>query len=82
VILCPARHLSDRQRRLRQYTATDSVGQGNIYQAIIDKVIQASQNDFEEFGVDQATLGEMREVCILLSLARVVLHPLFLHCPK
>ncbi|KAF2808199.1 transcription factor IIA, alpha/beta subunit [Mytilinidion resinicola] len=35
---------------------------GTIYQQIIEKVIQASQNDFEEFGVDQATLTEMRDV--------------------
>jgi hypothetical protein len=26
-------------------------------------VIQASQNDFEEFGVDQSTLDEMKQVC-------------------
>ncbi|KAF2006671.1 transcription factor IIA, alpha/beta subunit [Amniculicola lignicola CBS 123094] len=34
---------------------------GGVYQAIIEKVIQASQNDFEEFGVDQSTLDEMRD---------------------
>jgi transcription initiation factor TFIIA large subunit len=33
-----------------------------VYQQIIDKVIQASQNDFEEFGVDQTTLDEMKQV--------------------
>lgn len=33
-----------------------------MYQQIIDKVIQASQNDFEEFGVDQTTLEEMKQV--------------------
>jgi transcription initiation factor TFIIA large subunit len=37
--------------------------QGNVYQQIIEKVIQASQNDFEEFGVDQSTLDEMKQVC-------------------
>ncbi|KAJ4399335.1 transcription factor IIA subunit alpha [Didymella pomorum] len=34
---------------------------GNVYQQIIEKVIQASQNDFEEFGVDQSTLDEMKQ---------------------
>ncbi|KAF2998298.1 transcription factor IIA subunit alpha [Curvularia kusanoi] len=34
---------------------------GTVYQQIIDKVIQASQNDFEEFGVDQSTLDEMKQ---------------------
>ena len=33
-----------------------------MYQQIIDKVIQTSQNDFEEFGVDQSTLEEMKQV--------------------
>ena len=30
----------------------------------------ASQNDFEEFGVDQSTLTEMREVCGNISFAQ------------
>jgi transcription initiation factor TFIIA large subunit len=30
-------------------------------------VIQASQNDFEEFGVDQSTLDEMKTVCDSLA---------------
>ncbi|KAH7394453.1 transcription factor IIA, alpha/beta subunit [Pyrenochaeta sp. MPI-SDFR-AT-0127] len=34
---------------------------GNVYQQIIEKVVQASQNDFEEFGVDQSTLDEMKQ---------------------
>ncbi|KAF2471001.1 TFIIA-domain-containing protein [Lindgomyces ingoldianus] len=41
---------------------------GSVYQQIIDKVIQASQNDFEEFGVDQSTLDEMKEVCGNISV--------------
>jgi transcription initiation factor TFIIA large subunit len=32
-------------------------------------VIQASQNDFEEFGVDQSTLDEMRQVSDSLAAA-------------
>ncbi|KAL5443448.1 hypothetical protein PMIN07_003588 [Paraphaeosphaeria minitans] len=34
---------------------------GLVYQQIIERVIQASQNDFEEFGVDQSTLDEMKQ---------------------
>ncbi|CAO2657997.1 Nn.00g072570.m01.CDS01 [Neocucurbitaria sp. VM-36] len=34
---------------------------GNVYQQIIEKVVQASQNDFEEFGVDHSTLDEMKQ---------------------
>lgn len=33
-----------------------------MYQTIIDKVIDASKNDFDEFGVDQSTLEEMKAV--------------------
>ncbi|OCK76725.1 hypothetical protein K432DRAFT_396198 [Lepidopterella palustris CBS 459.81] len=43
---------------------------GQIYQQVIEKVIQASQNDFEEFGVDQTTLAEMKEVRGNISLAQ------------
>ncbi|KAF2868601.1 transcription factor IIA, alpha/beta subunit [Massariosphaeria phaeospora] len=34
---------------------------GSVYQQIIEKVVQVSQNDFEEFGVDQSTLDEMKQ---------------------
>ncbi|KAF2017629.1 transcription factor IIA, alpha/beta subunit [Aaosphaeria arxii CBS 175.79] len=34
---------------------------GNVYEQIIQKVIQSSQNDFEEFGVDVTTLEEMKQ---------------------
>ncbi|KAL1386930.1 transcription factor IIA, alpha/beta subunit-domain-containing protein [Phyllosticta capitalensis] len=34
---------------------------GSIFGQIIDRVVSASQNDFEESGVDQQTLQEMRE---------------------
>ena len=33
-----------------------------MYQQIMEKVIQASQNDFEESGVDHSTLEEMKQV--------------------
>ncbi|RMZ67399.1 transcription factor IIA alpha beta subunit [Pyrenophora seminiperda CCB06] len=34
---------------------------GGVYQMIMEKVIQASHNDFEESGVDQVTLDEMKQ---------------------
>ncbi|PVH93780.1 transcription factor IIA, alpha/beta subunit [Periconia macrospinosa] len=34
---------------------------GSVYQQIIEKVIASSQNDFEEFGVDSATLDELKQ---------------------
>ncbi|KAI4631666.1 uncharacterized protein J4E87_002372 [Alternaria ethzedia] len=34
---------------------------GGVYQQIIEKVIQTSQNDFEESGVDHSTLDEMKQ---------------------
>lgn len=40
----------------------DSKQQGNVYAQIIEKVIEASSNDFEEFGVDSSTLEEMKQV--------------------
>ncbi|KAF5846128.1 hypothetical protein GGP41_008594 [Bipolaris sorokiniana] len=40
---------------------------GGVYQQIMEKVIQASQNDFEESGVDQSTLEEMKQVCCNLA---------------
>ncbi|OJD34422.1 transcription factor tfiia complex subunit [Diplodia corticola] len=35
---------------------------GTTFAQIIDRVVQASQNDFEESGVDQQTLQEMKEI--------------------
>ncbi|KAK8431119.1 hypothetical protein IWX49DRAFT_578070 [Phyllosticta citricarpa] len=35
---------------------------GSIFGQIIERVVLASQNDFEESGVDQQTLQEMKEV--------------------
>ncbi|KAF9635752.1 putative transcription factor tfiia complex subunit protein [Lasiodiplodia theobromae] len=35
---------------------------GTTFSQIIDRVVQASQNDFEESGVDQQTLQEMKEI--------------------
>jgi hypothetical protein len=36
--------------------------QGEIYEKIIQEVINASQNDFEENGVQQQTLMELQQV--------------------
>lgn len=35
---------------------------GNVYQAIIDEVINSSRVDFEENGVEEAVLEELRQV--------------------
>jgi hypothetical protein len=46
---------------------------GSVYQAIIDEVVNSSRVDFEESGVDEAVLEELRlvsnshEHCVLLS---------------
>lgn len=42
-----------------------------MYQQIIDKVIQQSTTDFEEFGVEHATLAEMGQVCGNSLLSRM-----------
>lgn len=39
-----------------------------MYEQIIEKVIAASRNDFEEMGVDNNTLEELKQVCGDLSL--------------
>jgi hypothetical protein len=49
-------------RRLGPSKPADSDTQGAVYDQIISKVILASQNDFEECGVDQTTLDELRQV--------------------
>ena len=35
---------------------------GNVYQTIIDEVVNSSRVDFEENGVDEAVLEELRQV--------------------
>ena len=42
--------------------------QGSIYQRIISDVIESSQVDFEEGGVDPSTLEELRQVGVQLFL--------------
>lgn len=36
--------------------------QGDVFQKIIDEIVQASQADFEENGVNQQTLVELQQV--------------------
>lgn len=38
---------------------------GSIYKAIIEEVIESSRTDFEEGGVDESVLEELRKVCFL-----------------
>lgn len=35
---------------------------GNVYQTIIDEVINSSRVDFEESGVEESVLEELRQV--------------------
>lgn len=35
---------------------------GNVYQAIIDEVVNSSRVDFEESGVEESVLEELRQV--------------------
>jgi len=37
--------------------------QGQVYAAVIERVIEASKNDFEEAGADQQTLEDFMKVC-------------------
>jgi len=41
--------------------------QGDVFQKIIDEIVQASQADFEENGVNQQTLVELQQVSWYLS---------------
>ena len=38
--------------------------QGAIYAQIIDRIIEAAKNDFEEGGYDQSTLLDLKEVSL------------------
>jgi hypothetical protein len=46
----------------RSHVANRSAAQGEVYRTIIDKVILASQTDFEEGGYTQETLQELKLV--------------------
>lgn len=54
---------------------------GNIYRQIIDEVIESSRVDFEEGGVDEGVLEELRKVrCALICLPACLPTCLFLCC--
>lgn len=38
--------------------------QARIYESIIDDVINDSRQDFEDSGIDEATLQDLRTVCL------------------
>lgn len=52
---------------------------GNIYQQIINEVIEASRVDFEEGGVEENVLEDLRKVCscfpCVVSAALFLVHP-------
>lgn len=60
------RQLARQRRRCQRIVLTRL--QGEIYEKIIQEVINASQNDFEENGVQQQTLVELQQVGHLFSL--------------
>lgn len=41
---------------------------GNVYQAIIDEVVNSSRVDFEESGIEESVLEELRQVRYMLSI--------------
>lgn len=49
-------------RHATSVNGADTVYQGDVYQKIIEEVVQASMNDFEESGVGQGTLNELQQV--------------------
>lgn len=54
---------------------------GTVYQTIIEEVINSSRVDFEESGVEESVLEELRLVSLLLSFALVSLPNCHLHRP-
>jgi hypothetical protein len=47
---------------------------GNVYQQIIADVVESSRVDFEEGGVEEGVLEELRLVSLLLPLSRRCFH--------
>ena len=45
----------------------NSSSQGTVYQRIMDDVIENCQTTFEEDGVNQQTLDDLRKVCLIPS---------------
>lgn len=48
---------------------------GNVYQSIIEEVINSSRVDFEESGVEESVLEELRQVRSLSFVRRHHHHP-------
>lgn len=44
---------------------------GSVYQTIIDEVINSSRVDFEESGVEESVLEELRQVSRIISSGHV-----------
>ena len=42
---------------------------GTIYQAIIEDVINVSRGDFEDQGIEERVLEDLRKVCLVAALA-------------
>lgn len=48
--------------RARKIAVANAWEQGDVYEKIIQEVVDASKNDFEESGVGQGTLNELQQV--------------------
>jgi hypothetical protein len=48
--------------RVRKIAVANAEEQGDVYEKIIQEVVDASKNDFEESGVGQGTLNELQQV--------------------
>jgi hypothetical protein len=48
--------------RVRTIAVANAEEQGDVYLKIIEEVVEASKNDFEESGVGQGTLNELQQV--------------------
>jgi hypothetical protein len=82
--LVQQQHAHHRQRPWQRSVLTCL--QGEIYEKIIQEVINASQNDFEENGVQQQTLMELQQVGHVSFLSALYLplclcfRPLTVYC--
>ena len=60
---CPSNQISFEKYISNALTATRHI-QGSAYAQIIERVVQASQIDFEEGGIERQTLNELRDVSV------------------
>jgi hypothetical protein len=69
--------------RVRNVAVANAEEQGDVYLKIIEEVVEASKNDFEESGVGQGTLNELQQVSnnipahLLFSLQAASAHPTY-----